>query len=151
MHLPTGNIILPQLVLCMLDPLAACATCSYKSSPWHLVCLHVLHNTQTGVRTAGMAALLDHTERGNAAAQPLALSIIADFLELSPLAHDCFRDWLSEHSLLTAPQLLLRLWREAEAETSICTDGVLTSLHRPLAGTGKRALWLPPHEVRCNA
>lgn len=97
---------------------------------------------------AGMAALLDHAERGHAAVAPLALSILADLLEHSTLAHACFRDWLSDRSQRTAPELLLQIWREAEAETGVTTGGVLTALHRPLAGTGKRALWLPPHEVR---
>jgi hypothetical protein len=92
--------------------------------------------------------LMDHLERGNDAAQPLILSLIADLLQRSPLAHACFNDWLSEHSQLTGPQVLLMIWREAEDDWQVCTDGVLTSVKRPLAGVGRRSLWIPKREVR---
>ena len=92
--------------------------------------------------------VLDHLERGNAALQPLLLSLLADLLKRSDLAHTCVLDWLSERTQATAPELLLRLWRTAEADWGVCTDGVLTSTQRPLAGSGKRSLWVPQHEVR---
>lgn len=92
--------------------------------------------------------LLDHLERGNSALQPLLLSLAADLLLQSPIAHSCFADWLSDLSGRTGAQLLLALWREAEGEWGVCTDGVLTCTKRPLAGIGKRALWIPKSEVR---
>jgi hypothetical protein len=98
-----------------------------------------------------MAVLLDHLERGNNAMQPLLLSLIADLLQHSRLAHDCLHDWLSADGELAAPALLLRLWREVEADWGVCEGGVLASVHRPLAGSGKRALWIPKREARCRA
>lgn len=97
---------------------------------------------------AGMDTLLDHLERGNEALQPLVLSVVADLLQQSRLAHACFSDWLSERSQRGGVQLLLHLWREAETDWQVCADGVLTNTKKPLAGTGKRSLWMPKREVR---
>jgi hypothetical protein len=100
---------------------------------------------------AGMDTLLDHLERGNEALQPLILSLIADLLQHSKLACTCFTDWLSERSQLTGVQLLLQLWREAESDWQVCTNGILTNTKKPLAGSGKRSLWLPKREVRISS
>jgi hypothetical protein len=64
--------------------------------------------------------------------------------------HSCvsLTDWISEESKRSAVQVMLHLWRELEAEWQVCTNGVLTSIHKPLAGVGKRALWIPKQEVR---
>ena len=80
--------------------------------------------------------------------QPLLLSLIADLLRAAPLAHECLSDWLSTETQASAPQLLLRLWREAETDWQVCTDGVVTSTQLPLKGAGRRALWIPKREVR---
>lgn len=94
--------------------------------------------------------LIDHLEQGNEAHQPLILSILADMLKNAPLAHEYWQEWRSERDQATAYQVLLRLWRTAEVDKEITREGVLTSIHRPLEGSGKRALFLPKHEVRAS-
>lgn len=94
-----------------------------------------------------MHALLHHLERGHMSLQPLILSVLADMLRRSPEVGDHVRSWKSLWSERTALQVLLLLWREAESDWGVCSDGVLNSVRKPLAGVGRRNLWIPKHEV----
>jgi hypothetical protein len=81
--------------------------------------------------------------------QPQILSVLADMLKKSVEVGELVRSWKSSWSERTALQVLLNLWREAESDWGVCTDGVLSSVRKPLAGIGRRNLWIPKHEV-CN-
>lgn len=100
--------------------------------------------------SVGIKTFMNHMEGCHPSLQPLIMSVIADLLRKSKAAHDCLRMWKSNQSNMTAVELLLHLWREAESEWQVCTHGVLTSVHKPLAGSGKRSLWIPKHEVRTS-
>jgi hypothetical protein len=96
---------------------------------------------------AGMATLLGLLETGHTSVQPLILSVMADLFKVEVLAMECFRDWVSSFSLRSGVQLLLDLWRDAEGEWGVCENGLLTNTKKPLAGQGKRSLWVPKQEV----
>jgi len=102
------------------------------------------------LRAEGLDALLDHLEGGNAGQQPLILSLTADLLHQSPQAHEYWAEWRSHVSQRSAVQLLLALWRELEGDRGLRKGGVITNEQRPLEGAGKRALWIPKHEVRAG-
>lgn len=91
---------------------------------------------------------MSHMERGHSSLQPLIMSLVADMLDMKKAAHSHLLQWRSDESFRNAVQLLLHLWRQAESEWTVCTNGILTSVHKPLAGAGKRSLWIPKHEVQ---
>eukprot|EP00892_Ulva_mutabilis_P011000 jgi/Ulvmu1/8272/UM041_0083.1 len=95
----------------------------------------------------GIYILMDHMEYCHPSLRPLLMSVIADLLQGSPAAHKDLMQWRSHRTDISAIELLLHLWRDAESEWQVCTDGVLTSVHKPLAGAGKRSLWIPRHEI----
>lgn len=98
----------------------------------------------------GMSVLLTHMEQGHSSLQPLVVSVVADLLDKSSIAKTFLLGWRSAQTALNAVQSLLHLWREYASEWQVCTNGVLTSVHKPLAGTGKRNLWIPKHEVQTS-
>lgn len=97
---------------------------------------------------SGVRVVLSVLERGHSSVQPQVLSLIGDMIRMNPGACDHMRSWKSQCTDRTALQVLLHIWRDAEADWGVCTDGVLNSVRKPLAGIGRRNLWIPKHEVR---
>lgn len=136
---------------------AACAL--WSSRVW--VCLPVHHDDVGStiskprssqvqphqVVCSGVRVLLNLLERGHTSVQPQLLSLISDMVRMNPHACDLIRSWKSQYTNRTALQVLLHIWRDAEADWGVCTNGVLNSVNKPLAGIGRRNLWIPKHEV----
>jgi hypothetical protein len=97
---------------------------------------------------AGVRVILCILERGHSSIQPQVLSFISDMIRMNPAACDQIRSWQSQCTDRTALQVLLHIWRDAESDWGVCTNGVLNSVSKPLAGIGRRNLWIPKHEVR---
>jgi hypothetical protein len=102
---------------------------------------------QNEVPASGVRVLLCILERGHSSIQPQVLSLISDMMQKIPAACDQVRSWKSQCTGQTALQVLLNIWRDAESDWGVCTNGVLNSVSKPLAGIGRRNLWIPKHEV----
>ena len=102
------------------------------------------------VDCSGIYVLLNLLERGHSSVQPQVLSLVGDMIRMNPGACDHIHSWRSPYTNRTALQVLLHIWRDAEADWGVCTNGVLNSVTKPLAGIGRRNLWIPKHEV-CKA